>query len=252
MTDRYDELRAAAEAQAAFIALANPETIQALLSERESLLAALTRSHELVSQFDCSSADGSDFEEVLSQVSQTLLAARTERPHPGENLIVEWRAKAAALESYIQIESPSDFEAALASGQAGAYLQCAEDLAMIAASPPPKGAGAEPVGEAGSMPGTDGFTMAAFRAADVPIGTKLYAAPSLPVEGVTEAWVLQRNDFPHTVYFNEADARAECARRQEEEIKWREENKHVADVKTYWSVYKAMNAALTARKPGGV
>jgi hypothetical protein len=32
------------------------------------------------------------------------------------------------------------------------------------------------VGEAGSMPGTDGFTMAAFRAADVPIGTKLYVA----------------------------------------------------------------------------
>ncbi len=36
---------------------------------------------------------------------------------------------------------------------------------------------AEAVGEAGAMPGTDGFTMAAFRAADVPIGTKLYAAP---------------------------------------------------------------------------
>lgn len=36
---------------------------------------------------------------------------------------------------------------------------------------------AEAVGEAGAMPGTDGFTMAAFRAADVPIGTKLYVAP---------------------------------------------------------------------------
>lgn len=40
--------------------------------------------------------------------------------------------------------------------------------------------GAEPVGEAGSMPGTDGFTMAAFKASDVPIGTKLYAAPRSP------------------------------------------------------------------------
>lgn len=32
-----------------------------------------------------------------------------------------------------------------------------------------------PVGEAGSMPGTTGFTMAAFKAEDVPLGTKLYA-----------------------------------------------------------------------------
>lgn len=39
------------------------------------------------------------------------------------------------------------------------------------------GEGGVPVGEAGSMPGTDGFTMAAFEAKDVPIGTKLYAAP---------------------------------------------------------------------------
>ena len=35
----------------------------------------------------------------------------------------------------------------------------------------------EPVGEAGSMPGTDGFTMACFRASDVPVGTKLYTRP---------------------------------------------------------------------------
>lgn len=40
----------------------------------------------------------------------------------------------------------------------------------------------EPVGEAGSMPGSSGFTMAAFKAADVPIGTKLYAAPQAPAE----------------------------------------------------------------------
>ncbi len=30
------------------------------------------------------------------------------------------------------------------------------------------------VGKAGSMPGTYGFTMAAFRTADVPVGTKLF------------------------------------------------------------------------------
>lgn len=36
-------------------------------------------------------------------------------------------------------------------------------------------ASVEPVGEVGSMPGTSGFTMACFKAEDVPIGTKLYA-----------------------------------------------------------------------------
>jgi len=36
------------------------------------------------------------------------------------------------------------------------------------------------VGEAGNMPGTDGFTMACFEAAKVPVGTKLYAAPVAP------------------------------------------------------------------------
>ncbi len=34
---------------------------------------------------------------------------------------------------------------------------------------------AVPVGEAGSMPGTSGFTMACFHADKVPLGTKLYA-----------------------------------------------------------------------------
>lgn len=33
----------------------------------------------------------------------------------------------------------------------------------------------EPVGEAGTMPGTSGFTMACFHADKVPVGTKLYA-----------------------------------------------------------------------------
>lgn len=38
---------------------------------------------------------------------------------------------------------------------------------------------AEPVGEAGTMPGTAGFTMACFKATDVPIGTKLYVLKDL-------------------------------------------------------------------------
>lgn len=33
----------------------------------------------------------------------------------------------------------------------------------------------EPLGIAGAMPGTSGFTMANFKAEDVPVGTELYA-----------------------------------------------------------------------------
>ena len=35
----------------------------------------------------------------------------------------------------------------------------------------------EPVGEVGTMPGTTAFTMACFKAEDVPVGTKLYTTP---------------------------------------------------------------------------
>ena len=35
----------------------------------------------------------------------------------------------------------------------------------------------EPIGEVGTMPGTSGFTMACFRADEVPVGTKLYTSP---------------------------------------------------------------------------
>lgn len=42
----------------------------------------------------------------------------------------------------------------------------------------------EPVGEAGTMPGTAGFTMACFHADKVPVGTKLYA--DRPATGVPE------------------------------------------------------------------
>lgn len=38
---------------------------------------------------------------------------------------------------------------------------------------------AKPAGEATLMPGTQGFTMAVFAAADVPPGTKLYTSPQL-------------------------------------------------------------------------
>lgn len=36
-----------------------------------------------------------------------------------------------------------------------------------------------PVGQAAYMPGTEGFTMACFKAADVPAGTNLYTLPPM-------------------------------------------------------------------------
>jgi hypothetical protein len=62
----------------------------------------------------------------------------------------------------------------------------AEVNSLIAALAQPQGE-QEPVGEAGSMPGTDGFTMACFRASDVPVGTKLYTHPQPQREPLTEA-----------------------------------------------------------------
>ena len=48
----------------------------------------------------------------------------------------------------------------------------------------------EMVGEAGSMPGTDGFTMACFRASDVPVGTKLYIHPQPKREPLTDEQII--------------------------------------------------------------
>lgn len=67
--------------------------------------------------------------------------------------------------------------------------------AMLAAAPQPPvveqpQGEQEMVGEAGSMPGTDGFTMACFRASDVPAGTKLYTHPQPPRQPLTdEQWL---------------------------------------------------------------
>ena len=44
----------------------------------------------------------------------------------------------------------------------------------------------EPVGEAGPMPGADGFTMACFRASDVSVGTELYTSPQPKSKPLTD------------------------------------------------------------------
>lgn len=55
-------------------------------------------------------------------------------------------------------------------------------------------ADAQPVGVAGNMPGTDGFTMACFKAADVPLGTSLYThpAPEAAQAGLSADWLWGR------------------------------------------------------------
>lgn len=69
-----------------------------------------------------------------------------------------------------------------------------------------------------------------------------------------EAWVLQRNDHPYAVYFNEVEATTACAVEREKERRWREENAHVADVRVFWNVYRVDRGALSGStpKPAGV
>lgn len=43
-----------------------------------------------------------------------------------------------------------------------------------------------PIGEVGTMPGTSGFTMACFRAGEVPVGTKIYTTPQPAQAGQAE------------------------------------------------------------------
>jgi hypothetical protein len=75
----------------------------------------------------------------------------------------------AAREAYFNAANVSD----------GVFTDVAAMRAAISAALAAQGQG-EPIGEAGSMPGTGGFTMACFRAEDVPVGTKIYANPAPP------------------------------------------------------------------------
>ena len=74
----------------------------------------------------------------------------------------------------------------------------------------------KPVGEACSMPGTQGgFTMACFEAADVPVGTKLYREPQ------KREWVGLTDDEKHDCYLK-IDVWSRCV--EAVEAKLREKN----------------------------
>lgn len=64
------------------------------------------------------------------------------------------------------------------------------------------------------------------------------------------AWVLMRNIQPHTVFLVEADAVAERDRQRASEKEWREQNAHMADVRTYWNVDKTPLAQPTSLRIG--
>lgn len=119
------------------------------------------------------------------QVEQWNRRAHSEGPHPesGESFD-DWYEPLEGFgfrfERAINQVQPVSVEAL------EVWLRAAYDVGR--AAPPPLKGEALPVGEAGSMPGTDGFTMAAFRAVDVPIGTKLYARP---VPGVSREEVAE-------------------------------------------------------------
>ncbi|MFG0787960.1 hypothetical protein [Delftia tsuruhatensis] len=124
------------------------------------------------------------------------------------NKLIELGAKA----SYAHAKSNSD------DGPAGtaAYVQWQELRAemgeLIRAHVAPAleaPAAPTPVGEAGTMPGTSGFTMACFHADKVPLGTKLYtqpmaAAPQAPaaleelrkIAAIAACWGCDHPDAP--------------------------------------------------------
>jgi hypothetical protein len=58
-----------------------------------------------------------------------------------------------------------------------------------------------------------------------------------------KCYVLQRNDFPHRVYMTKEEADTACDRERAADKVWREDNKHMVDVRVFWNVYEA---SLTA------
>lgn len=64
-----------------------------------------------------------------------------------------------------------------------------------------------------------------------------------------EAWVLQRNNHPFAVYFDHAEGNAALAGKREAERQWYEENRHIADVRTYWNLYKADQGVAVPATP---
>lgn len=77
------------------------------------------------------------------------------------------------------------------------------------------------------------------------IANQAFAAYAKAHESAT-AWVLQRNDRPHTVFFDAQAAQDACQREREADRMWREENAHVADVKVFWNTYPAAIAKTEA------
>jgi hypothetical protein len=91
------------------------------------------------------------------------------RPCLATNFSGQWLLMRAGAEDSDKTLYPSE-DAAKAAAQADYEQRIRSALVDVPA--------VEPAGEAGEMPGSNGgFTMAVFKASDVPLGTKLYAHP---------------------------------------------------------------------------
>lgn len=78
----------------------------------------------------------------------------------------------------------AELQATIANLDSNLFRQSEQIVRLTAENERLKAGQGEAVGEAGSMPGTTGFTMAAFEAEKVPIGTKLYTSQPAPVSVV--------------------------------------------------------------------
>jgi hypothetical protein len=110
-----------------------------------------------------------------------------------EDLIKRLRSQQAVDGRPHEVEKLTDEAADLIEQQAARLTALeSERDALLAA------AGKEAVGQAGAMPGTDGFTMTCFKASDVPIGTPLYTAPTAALENGDgrDAWISVDDRMP--------------------------------------------------------
>lgn len=113
-------------------------------------------------------------DEAIICAQESITIARSEARHDGEwsddVSTIRWGVTIAkAQEVELDVHEPGD-------------PPCVDYVLTASTTPPAQpavaqGAG-EVVGEVDTMPGTTGFTMACFRADEVPVGTKLYTHPT--------------------------------------------------------------------------
>ena len=154
-----DEVNVNFEANAAFIAAANPAAISELLDRLEAAEKAVTEAYQR------GYATGQEEIEKERDALRALVVMRFDHDYPpqftqGHDL--------HELTEPVTAEHCRWFVAEIERLRTDCDALRAKVEAMERQ---------EPVGIAGAMPGTSGFTVACFSADEVPVGTKLYALP---------------------------------------------------------------------------